>query len=164
MPRHKFCYVLAPRSPHENLRVEDRSKKASRQLRGSSSDGAGLFCLGIGEKQDAHTILNMIRSRFVGDQYRGISYLMLIRTGTQLQPPQRTVVDLVATMRNPNSKFPFPNPSIAFVGASGRLESDVPSEGQVPAYYVADVEVKRGASSKEVVAPDLRHLTPEMLR
>lgn len=159
---HRLCYVLCPRSPNENLRVEDRSKKAARQLRSLAESTAGLFCLRVSHYQNPHVILNLLNRRFARGQYRAMSGVMLLRTGTHLAPPKRTPVDLVATAHNPMARPPLPNLPMRGVGPIGSLLEAVAPEGPVPAYHYSDA-IAGGTGSIGVFVPDLCFLTEDML-
>lgn len=65
-----YCDILCPRSPKENLRVAARGKAASKQLRAYTQDGhAGLFMLGLTDRQDPHELRSMFSQRFDRGEY-----------------------------------------------------------------------------------------------
>ena len=163
---YRFCMILCPRSQREDLRVQDRAKKASKQLRADAGkDRPGILCLEIGEYQDPPFLVELLARRFARGQYRGISGVLLSRTGTHLTFPRRAPVQHVTVIKNPGALSSTPaNLALAFLGLHGHLIHDLASTGGVAAYRVTECLARfRVAGNLELFIPDVRILTPEML-
>ena len=134
---HRALYIFCPRHPREDIRIEGRSKDASRQLRlhTTNENEAGLFSLGIGRLQNPHYISELLLRRFARSQYSNISLVLLLRTGTFMEPPKRSIIDFVETVTNVNSRSQMPgNLQLKSLGLSARLVTGVPPEPGIPAY------------------------------
>jgi hypothetical protein len=159
---HRLCYVLCPRSPNEDLRVQERSKQAARQLRSLAELTGGLFSVRVSEYQNPHTILNTLNRRFLRGEYHAMSGVMLMRSATQLGPPRRTPVDLIVTAHNPRAVFPLPNLPMRAAGLLVPLLKEVPPKDVVPAYHYGSTIVG-GTGPLGAFVPDIRLLTKDML-
>jgi len=161
----KTIYILGRKSDKEDLRVQKRGQQASTQLAvPEARDYPGLLILSVGHPQDPEFIETLFRNRFERGEYSGISAAMLIRSGTQLSPPQAAPADLISIIRNPRTSRPLPNLRLDPVGFIGRLRNKDQTP-QVPAYRYQSKEIRFVAARGDqgIYIPDLRHLTPEML-
>ncbi len=158
----RSCFLLCPKSEKEDLRVHSRGAKASRQLTSkAAADHPGLFFLSITYLQDSRHVANLFRKRFDIGQYSGIAGLVLIQSGTHLEPPVRAPIDLIATVRNSRSIRPHPNLTFQTVGLAGRFPSNLREE--IPAYRHLSHEIRVGDGFAGVVVPDIKALKREML-
>jgi hypothetical protein len=107
---HRALYIFCPRHPKEDIRIKGRAKDASRQLsiHTIGENEAGLFCLGIGSLQNPHYIRELLFTRFERGQYSHISCVLLLRTGTFMQTPMRSIIDFVEAVKNNNSRVQIP--------------------------------------------------------
>ena len=163
---YRGCVILCPRAESENLRVQDRSRRASGQLQELAADGhVGILCLGLNDKQDPSMVARLIESRFQRHQYRSISGVLMVRAGVHLAPPRRCLLDLVCTLRNEGAVTPLRgNPSLGATGEMVQIQGAVPPEGEVPAYRVSNVvSVVSNPQSVSIPSPDVRSLRPELL-
>ena len=162
---HKSVHIYCPRSEKENIRVEGRIKNAASQIRLFNSIDSGIVCVGINRHQDAEYIVEKITNRFLNNQLKSISCVFLIRTGTFLEPPKRTVVDLISTFKNSNSKniVPTDNLKIGTIGASGKLLDYQNKTSGIPAYRHIVMEYKLINLNAVISSHELNHLTKEML-
>ena len=164
MESYRFCMILCPRSAKENIRVQKRAQKASSQLLADSeNDRTGLFCLELQEYQNPHVIRDLLVRRFSQSQYRGISGVLLSRSGTHLGPPQRSTVQFMGTVNNPSSCSPVPaGMQIAPLGPTFNLFEVFPQSEEVPAYRFSELEAK-GTSNAKFYLPKIATLTRKML-
>ena len=162
----RCCLILCPKSPNEDIRVQDRSKKASKQLSAYSIENtAGLFCLGITRLQNPHYISDLLQSRFSKGQYSGISSVMMILTGTHLGNPRRSVIDLIDLVKNKKASISIPGHlTFAASGLLGHLIRGIPPPVEVPAYRHLVTEGKIANPPGKLFLPDVRSLTVDMLK
>lgn len=159
---YRHCQIFSPRSEKENLRVQTRMKKASRQL---LSEGAatlpGILWLSLTEKQDPPALRDLISRRFYQGQFTGISSAILSQSGTHLEPPRRTVIDVWESVHNPRARLPLPT-RIPIRGLDfERSFLDFPG---VAAYRCSGVEWRPSEGNRRVPLPDLRRLAPAVLK
>jgi hypothetical protein len=164
----KGCFILTPRSQKENLRVQDRSKKASRQLRSyEKGKHGGIFCLGLSRHQDPHFVIQLIQNRFLKGQYSGISSVLLSRTGLHLNPPQRTYVGLFSVLDNPNTTREVSDElELGCVGVCGNLIGNQPEEKTISAYRYGEIEglYMGGSGDADLPFLNILDLNEELLK
>ncbi len=158
--------VMAPVPEDENMRVLGRAKKASKQLQAlPSTANAGILCVELGEAQEGADILDQFERKFARNQFSGISEVMLSKRRTIMDPPRRTVIDLLEVKANPNAKNKHGAPlRVSPFGLSARLTVAEPHTGGIRAYRFAETLV---LASDPAVAqptlPDERVLTPFLI-
>jgi hypothetical protein len=163
-----YCaqYVLAPVPDSENIRVLQRAKKASKQLRlFPTTRDSGIVSIGLSDTQDSSAVFEHINERIRRGRFSGIAAVLLLKRRTLLDAPRRTTLDLFEVRRNPSAKSPIPEviPLRPLDGAA-LLSHVEPSIGGVRAYRL-------GVATGRVVdptrcalpLPDIRVLTPDML-
>jgi hypothetical protein len=158
---YRACFIYCPRSEKEDLRVVDRSKNASRQLRQYGL--GGIACLGLSGYHDPHYVKALLEKRFVAGQFASIHGAILMRSGTHLEPPKRSVVDLLGTIKNPNhlSSGTF-TLKMSTVGLVDNFFQAVEPE-LIPVYRVcfAETLVAADPGPQRVMIPDVQVLSPE---
>ncbi|GEM_PF-5165423 len=161
----RSCHILCPRSEKENLRVETRIKKASHQLLSdATSERPGILWIGVTEHQDPLAIRDLLLRRFERGQYRGVSLAILSLSGTHLEHPRRSVVDLITTIVNPKSRAPLPcTIPIGPLDLNSPLNKHSGDAG-IPAYRVASAETRVAPGVPGVSLPDIRRIDPQLLR
>jgi hypothetical protein len=162
LSEYRSCHVLCKKSDDEDLRVEDRGKKASSQLRAyEEGSHAGLFLLGVTSLVEPRVVAKLLQQRFDRGFFSGISGAVMVERGSHLGPPVRSVVDLVGSIRNNvSARVALPRDlGIRPLGLSGRF---APIQG-IPAYRVAKVEGRPKGEGGVLFMPDVRVLTPELL-
>jgi hypothetical protein len=158
----KACLIFCPRSEKENSRVHRIAAKASKQLSsGVAATLPGVLILGVTHYQDTKQLAGLLRQRFDGGQYAGISGAVLIQAGTNMEAPLRAPLDLLATLRNPRAARAHPNMRLQPVGLIGQLSTD-PSVG-LPAYRHHVNEAVYGGGPCSLFLPATRVLSPQML-
>tara|TARA_R110000787_G_C13425946_1_gene445247 strand:+ start:1807 stop:3006 length:1200 start_codon:yes stop_codon:yes gene_type:complete len=162
---HKSVYIFCPRSIKENIRVEGRIKSASGQLKQYDSEMSGLVCLGVGQHQDPYYIRDRLVERFKNRQLRSISGVMLLRSGTFIEKPKRSTLDLVSIISNENATMRVPTKDLKLcpLGVYGKLIDDSRNLNEVSAYRKMVVEDKVVNPEAGLYMADIRHLTKEML-
>lgn len=167
MTSYRHCTLLCSRSPNEDIRIQDRSKRASRQIAGvAKGEYPGLLCLGLTRVQHPQHIIQLLRNRFSRGQYSAISSVMLLETGTHGGLPKRSTVDVLGFVKNERAKRAIPgNLKFRCLGLLGHIEENLPMPNEVAAYRYMLAE---GKISKEthhsLFLPDIRMLTPNMLQ
>jgi len=164
---YRACFIYCPKSEKEDLRVEGRSKDASKQLAAHSSlEKDGILCLGFNEYQDPHYVKALLEKRFAVGRFSGIARAIFMRTGTHLGPPERSLVNLLGVVHNsnkpPSDRFDL---RILGVGLMCNLFQAVAPEQGIPAYRFGVVEAQLTPEQvgQGIVAPDIRILTAEMV-
>lgn len=164
---YRYCSVLCPRSLKEDIRVQDRSKRASKQISAiAKGEFPGLLCLGITRVQHPWHIYKLLRNRFSMGQYSSISSAMLLETGTHVVAPMRSVVDVLSFVKNDKAQRAMP-PDVRFgcIGMLGHLDANRPITAEVAAYrYMAGEGRISGEGGAQLFLPDIRMLTPEMMQ
>jgi hypothetical protein len=164
---HRVLYIFCPRHQKEDIRIEGRSKDASRQLRmhTTNENEAGLFSLGIGRLQNPHYISELLLGRFARGEYPNISLVLLLRTGTFMGPPKRSIIDFVEAVTNVNSRGQVPgNLQLKSLGLQGRLVTGVPPEPGIPAYRNMRAEGRIRNKEAKFFFPNVAFLMEDMLR
>jgi hypothetical protein len=158
----RTCLVLCPKSHKEDSRVHRIAAKASRQLLSDASkDHPGMLVLGITHLQDPGYVAGLFQRRFAAGHYPGISTVLLMRTGTNLDPPARFPIDLLAAVHNSRAARSQPKVPLRPVGSLARLP--LGEQGGVPAYRRLTHEVRVGDGPCSLSLPDIRVLSPDML-
>jgi hypothetical protein len=163
---HRALYIFCPRHPKEDLRIEGRTKDASRQLsmHTTGENEAGLFCLGIGRPQNPHYIKELLFTRFTRGQYSHICCVLLLRTGTFMQTPMRSIIDFVEAVKNNNSRVQIPgNLQFKPVGLGQTLVTDVPPEPGIPVYLNMRAEGKKRDREVSFFLPNITNIMEDML-
>ena len=164
---YRYCAVLCPRSINEDLRVQDRSKRASKQL-SSVTEGKypGLMCLGVTKFQQPQHLYQLFRNRFSKGQYSSISSIMLLEAGTHVAPPKRSTVDVLSIVKNGKTLRAVPgNLKFGCLGFVMHMDANRPLTNEIAAYRFMEGEGRvSGEPGAQLVLPDMRMLTPEMLQ
>jgi hypothetical protein len=84
--------LLCPRSDKENLRAESRVKDAAHQL--VSDETSGILSIGLRKQQDPLAIRDRLLFNFARGKFSSVSSVALSLSGTHLEAPRRSVVDL----------------------------------------------------------------------
>jgi hypothetical protein len=160
----RSCHILCPCSEKENLRVETRVKKASHQLLSdAASERPGILWIGVTEHQDPLATRDLLLQRFDRSQYRGVSLAILSLSGTHLEQPRRSVVDLLMTIANSKSRVPLPYAiPIKPLDLNRPLDKHFGDTG-VPAYRVAAAETRVAPGVSGVLLTDIRRIDPRLL-
>lgn len=163
---YRHCCVFSPRSADEDLRVEQRGKKASKQLRAfDEGRAAGLFLLGVTPLNDPHVIKRLLDRKFRAGLFHGISGAMLIWTGTHMDKPRRSILDLIGVVQNTqNPRQGTKDFGIKPLGLSGNLFAARPPGADIPAYRVCTVEGTASSPGAQLFLRNIRVLTEELLR
>jgi hypothetical protein len=162
---YKRCYILCPRSSKEDLRVNARIRDASHQLLAQSlSTVSGIACIGITQQQDPIAARELLLRKFRDGQYSGVSAAILLLSGTYIQPPRRSVIDLYSAISNPKSQAPLTVP-IPFKALDfmKRLEDHFNDPG-IPAYRVCAAQTRKTEQGLNLRLDDVRRITPEFLQ
>lgn len=160
---YRGCFVVSPRSENENIRVQDRSKRASGQLRPLVDSGhSGLLCLGLNDYQDPQEVTGLLARRFRRGEYSSVAAVTLHKYGVHLAPPERCFFDLIATLRNEKTRVPLrANPVLAPIGRTGKLIQDDVRDTEIPIYRVANISGKvSNPDAVQLPMPGLRSLPP----
>ncbi len=162
---HKCCYILCPRSNKEDLRISTRMRDASHQLLAQGlSTVSGIACVGMTQQQDPTAVRDLLSRKFGDGQYSGVSAAVLFLSGTYIQPPRRSVIDLFSTISNPKSRAPLPSPfpfkSLDFMK---RLEDHFNEPG-IPAYRVLASEMRKTDENVNLRLDDVRRISPDLLK
>jgi hypothetical protein len=162
----RVFYALGRIPDSETLRVLGKAKKASAQLRSFPTDiESGILCLGLNDYQRGLDVAAYLDRRMSSGHLRSIAAYVLIKRKTQYSPTL-TTVELLEFKRNHNAKEPIPEglalrplgPAIPMTS----LEVTIPG---LPAYRYAWADSGRsGSPSPGVFLPDIRILTPDLLR
>lgn len=133
---YRSCQILCPRSDQENLRVQSRSKDASKQLRSEFTGSLpGIVHLELNRHQDPHVIRDLLTTRFNRGQLSGIAGVMLSMTTMHPGRPLATPIDALASLRNPRTTRPVPvELAGASVGIRAVLFDVLPPSTSLPAY------------------------------
>lgn len=163
---HKSVYIFCPRNQKENIRMESRIKDASSQLKKYDLSISGIVCLGIGQHQDPYYIRERLVERFQNKQLKAVSIVILLRTGTYLQKPKRSILDLISIISNKNATQRVPNSSLKFqpLGIYGKLIDENHILNGISSYVKMIVEGKTVHSGASLYMPDIKYLTKEMLQ
>lgn len=163
---YRAHYVLAPVPDSENLRVLQRAKKASQQLRSfPTTRDSGIVSIGLSDNQNGSAVFEHISESIRRGRFSGIAAVLLLKRRTHLEPPRRTTLDLLEVRKNPRAKSPISEViPLRPLDAAALLSHVEPSIGGVRAYRL-------GAATGRVVdptrfaldLPDIRVLTPDML-
>jgi hypothetical protein len=163
----RLIYVLAPLHEKEYLRIRNPAKSASSQLRAADTgDGRGLLALGLTREQNSSFVFDFLEDQMRKNNLRAIGATLLIKTGTHLQPPRRTVIDLLEVRPNLYGTKPLTTPLLfKSIDLSAVLtDAETPSLG-VPAYRYSIVQGKIVDASKPVALtmPDIRRIAAQLL-
>jgi len=163
---HKTIYIFSPRSDKENIRMEGRVKDASKQLKKHDSELSGFVFLGIGEHQDPYYAKNRLLQRFQNRQLKAVSSVVLLRSGTYLQKPKRTIIDLISIISNKNATKKVSTSKLIFrpIGLCDKLIQDNHITNKVSSYRTMIVEGKIAHTDVSLIMPDIKYLTTEMLQ
>jgi hypothetical protein len=164
---YRYCIVLCARSIKENIRVQDRSKRASKQISAvAKGEFPGLLCLGITRVQDPQHICKLLSNRFCMGQYSSISSAMLLEAGTHVVAPKRSMVDVISLVKNEKARRPIPaDVRFGCVGMARYLDMNMPFTNEIAAYWYALGEGKAsGEGEPRLFLPHVRVLTPEMVQ
>lgn len=163
-----YCvkYVMAPVPDSENMRVIQRAKKASKQLRSfPTTRDSGIVSIGLSDSQDSSAVFEHINERIRRGRFSGIAAVLLLKRRTFLDPPRRTTLDLLEIRKNPSAIAPISEviPLRPLDGAA-RLSQVDPSIGGVRAYRLG-IAIGKVVDPTQcsLGVPDIRVLTPEML-
>jgi hypothetical protein len=163
---HRAYWILAPVPDTENLRVLQRAKKASRQLRSfPTARDSGIVSIGLSDSQDGCAVFERIGERVQKGRLSGIAAVLLLKKRTHLSPPRRTTFDLLEVRKNPNATSPIHGeiPLRPFDGAA-LLSQVEPSLGGIRAYRMGAAEGTIQGDGAGLYLPDIRVLTREMLQ
>jgi hypothetical protein len=160
----RSCHILCPRSEKENLRVETRVRDASHQLLSdATSERPGILCIGVTQQQDPLAIRDLLVRRFDRGQYPGVCLAILSLSGTHLEHPRRSVVDLLTTIVNPKGRVPLPYTfPIRPLDLNAPLDKRSDDAG-IPAYRVMAAETRIAPGVSGVSLPDIRRIAPRAL-
>jgi hypothetical protein len=164
---YRACMVLAPRSPAEDIRVFDRSKEATKQLKAFNNGcNAGVFCLGLTKHQDPHFLAKRFEERFKGGNYSNISSAILMARMEPIQQDVKPPLDFATVVYNPKAKVHLPTFYLHTAGHFADLKPEPPTSAEVSAYQCSAVEAKRGQLLRDATLrmPGIEHLTAEQLR
>jgi hypothetical protein len=161
----RTIHVLCPRSEKENIRVLSRVKDAAHQLASDeASEYPGILWIALTAHQDPLAIRHRLLSNFDQGKFTGISSVVLSLSGTHLEPPRRTVVDLWATVKNHKCSHPLER-SVPFqtLDLGGSLDRHFPPDGGIPAYRVCSAETRVAPGTEGVRLEDIRRIDPRWL-
>lgn len=162
---YRGLQVLAPRSPTENIRVLDRTKKAAKQLKALDNGRTpGIFCIGLTQHQDPHWLSTRLAERFGAGNYSGIASAILMAR-IDAGRPDEMLVDFAVPLHNPRARVSAPPFGLHSTGLFGQFSATAPKAIGVSAYQYSGVESRVGTSPGtgrlEVAA--VGTLQPEML-
>ena len=162
---YKRCYILCPRSNKEDLRVSTRIRDASHQLQAQGlSTVSGIACVGMTQQQDPIAVRGLLLRKFRDGQYSGVSAAILLLSGTHIQPPRRSVIDLFSTISNPKSHAPLPLPfPFKALDFMKRLEDHFNEPG-IPAYRVLASQIRKTDENVNIRLDDVRRISPDLLK
>lgn len=159
---YRLLWVLAPAHPKENARVQERAKKASKQLR-SYLPGcrSGVVAIGLTDYQDGHAVLDAIFERMRQGYLEGISAVLLVKRRTHSLASQQTTIDLLELRNNALASSPLTGElAVKPFGSSGVEVID-----GVRAYRKGGGTARVVDPSKNLsmYMPNIRILTEDML-
>lgn len=94
----------------------------------------------------------------------GVSSVILIRSGTYMEPPKRSIIDLISIVSNKSAKYSVPgNLKFQPLGMYGKLIEDNCIPNVIPAYRHMTVEGKVRHSNAGPFMPAIKELKKEML-
>jgi hypothetical protein len=125
---------------------------------------SGIACIGITQQQDPIAARELLLRKFRDGQYSGVSAAILLLSGTYIQPPRRSVIDLYSAISNPKSQAPLTVP-IPFKALDfmKRLEDHFNDPG-IPAYRVCAAQTRKTEQGLNLRLDDVRRITPEFLQ
>lgn len=163
---YRLWYIMAPVPDSENMRVLVRAKKASNQLRSlASALDSGIVSVGLTDNQDGIAVFSHIANQVRRRRFGGISAFLLLKRGTHLGPPRRTMVDLLELRKNPNADHPLHGKvPLRPLAAAALLTQVEPHIGGIRAYRLGSASGRVVDPTKaSVVLPDIRVLTADLM-
>ena len=144
--------------------METRVKKASHQLLSEAvSERPGILWIGVTEHQDPLATRDLLLQRFDRSQYGSVSLAILSLSGTHLEQPRRSVVNLLMTILNRKSRVPLPYTiPIKPLDLNRPLDKHFGDTG-IPAYRVAAAETRVATGVSGVSLADIRRIDPRLL-
>jgi hypothetical protein len=109
-----------------------------------------------------------IRNRLLCDFDRGkfpsVSSVVLSLSGTHIEPPRRTIIDLCVTIKNQKCSRPLATP-VPFrpLDLAGSLDQQFPADGRIPAYRVCSVMTRMAPAVEGVRLENIRRIDPRWL-
>ena len=166
LSEYRVRYIMAPVPEDENIRVLQRAKKASKQLRSwPSTRDAGILSVGLSDYQDAVSVFTHISDRVRRGRFGGISAVLLIKRRIHMAPPIRTTLDLLELRKNENAVHPLSGKvPLRPLGAAALLTKVEPYIGGIRSYRFG-VALGRVVDPKKaaLILPDIRVLTTDMI-
>jgi hypothetical protein len=161
----RTIHVLCPCSEKENIRVLSRVKDAAHQLASDdASEYPGILWIGLSAYQDPLAVRNRLLSNFTQNKFGGISSVVLSLSGTHLEPPRRTVIDLWGTIKNQNCLHPLESPvPFQALDLAGALDRHFPADGGIPAYRACSAETRLTTGTEGVRLEDIRRIDSRWL-
>ena len=105
---HRTIHVVAPVHEKDHLRLKGPAKKASSQLRALPDvRTSGILALGLTGQHEPESVFAILHNEMNAGNYRGIASSLLIKTGTHLSGPRRSVIDSLEIRHNPRSPNPI---------------------------------------------------------
>ena len=111
----------------------------------------GIAWIGLTEYQDPLDNRDFLLRKFGEGKFSGVSAAILSRSGTYLEPPRRSVIDIWMTISNPQMRFPLPR-AIPFKPLDVSRTFSPIGEVGVPAYRVnaAEIESREGQPTSAI--------------
>jgi hypothetical protein len=166
LANYRAVWVMTPVPETESLRVLQRARKASRQLRAfPATRNSGIMAIGLGHIHRGGEIFQHIDARVRAGRLSGIAAVLLSKRGPCFDPPIRTTVDILEVKTSPNATHPILGSVPLRPFANGvRMSEAEQSTGGIYAWRCGYVEgTPIDQTGTELRLPDLRTLTPEML-
>lgn len=158
-------WVLAPVPDSENVRVLQRAKKASQQLRSfPTARDSGIVSIGLSDNQDGSAVFEHISERIRRGRFSGIAAVLLLKRRLHLAAPRRTTLDLLEVRKNPGATSPLSG-SIPLrpIDAAALLTKVEPAIGALRTYRLGAATGRVIDPARFALAlPDIQILTPDI--
>jgi len=164
---YRVVYIMAPVPDSEDLRVLDRAKKASNQLRAlPSALDSGILSVGLTDNQDGAAVFGHLSERIKRGRFGGISGVLLLKRRTHVAPPQRATFDLLEFRRNSNADRPLRDRvPLRPLGAAALLTQSEPHLSGIKAYRLGTATGRvTDPARARLHLPDVRVLTADLIK
>ncbi|MEO8315852.1 MAG: hypothetical protein ABI645_13790 [Pseudomonadota bacterium] len=105
---HREIHLIAPVHEKDHLRLKGPAKQASKQLRAlPEAPASGILALGLARMHQPETVNAILGNEMRQGNFKGIAAVLLIKQGSHLAAPRRTVIDALEVRRNPAATHPI---------------------------------------------------------
>jgi hypothetical protein len=164
----RTVYFLSPIHEKDYLRIQTPARKASKQLRASNAVGPGILALGLTHHM-APAVWSFLKRRMAGGSFKGVSLVLMSKTGTLEQPPRYTTLDMLGVWRNLHATMTtIADLRLAPLDACINILEAEPWETDQPAYRSSEASAIISPGLGEVgqlgvFLPDIRRIQNSLL-